>query len=82
LKVSLTYFLTSILDYKTNRQVPQSVQETPEEYITQLALYRDLVARIYKDKAITSALLWTQTPELMIIPEEVLDRALEAIKDR
>ena len=72
----------TILDYKTNRQVPQSVQETPEEYITQLALYRDLVARIYKDKAITSALLWTQTPELMIIPEEVLDRALEAIKDR
>jgi len=58
------------------------LQETPDEYITQLALYRDLVARIYKGKAITSALLWTQTPELMIIPQEALDRALEAIKDR
>jgi ATP-dependent helicase/nuclease subunit A len=72
----------TILDYKTNRHVPQTLEETPDEYITQLALYRDLVARIYKDKAITSALLWTQTPELMVIPEEVLDRALEAIKDR
>lgn len=72
----------TILDYKTNRQVPSNLQETPEEYITQLALYRDLVARIYKDKIITSALLWTQTPELMVIPEETLDRALEAIKDR
>ena len=72
----------TILDYKTNRQVPSNLQETPEEYITQLALYRDLVARIYKDKTITSALLWTQTPELMVIPEETLDTALEAIKDR
>lgn len=72
----------TILDYKTNRHVPQTLEETPDEYITQLALYRDLVARIYKDKAITSALLWTQTPELMVIPEEVLDRALQAIKER
>lgn len=72
----------TILDYKTNRQVPKNLQETPDEYITQLALYRDLVARIYKGKSIMSALLWTQTPELMIIPQEALDRALEAIKDR
>ena len=72
----------TILDYKTNRYVPQTLDETPEEYITQLALYRELVARIYKDKAIMSALLWTQTPELMVIPEEVLDRALQAIEDR
>jgi ATP-dependent helicase/nuclease subunit A len=72
----------TILDYKTNRIVPNSPQEAPEEYITQLALYRELVARIYKSKRIISALLWTQTPELMVIPDEMLDSALETIKNR
>ncbi len=72
----------TILDYKTNRYVPKNVAKTPDEYITQLALYRDLVARIYKNKEIISALLWTQTPELMVISNEILDRALEVIKNR
>ncbi len=71
----------TILDYKTNRSVPNSIADTPDEYITQLALYRDLVARIYKTKEIISALLWTQTPELMVIPDESLNRALDAIKN-
>ncbi|KAG1702737.1 ATP-dependent helicase/nuclease subunit A [Nymphon striatum] len=34
----------TILDYKTNRSVPNSIADTPDEYITQLALYRDLVS--------------------------------------
>lgn len=72
----------TILDYKTNRHVPKHVCETPEEYITQLALYRDLVARIYKNKNIVSVLLWTQTPEMMVVPNEMLDRALDVIKNR
>ncbi len=72
----------TILDYKTNRYIPRNIEETPEEYITQLALYRDLVERIYPSKKIVSALLWTQAPDLMIIPNETLDRALDAIKNR
>lgn len=70
-----------ILDYKTNRHAPKSLDETPEAYITQLALYRDLVARIYKSKKIVSALLWTQIPSLMVIPDKILDQALETIKN-
>jgi len=74
--------LVTILDYKTNRQVPQTFEEAPQEYITQLALYRDLVGRIYKNRKIISALLWTQTPELMVIPDLTLDSALNEIKNR
>ena len=70
-----------ILDYKTNRHVPQKLDDVPEEYITQIALYRDLVTRIYKSKKIVSALLWTQTPDLMVIPNVMLDKALEVIKN-
>jgi len=72
----------TILDYKTNRQVPKTPNDAPDEYIAQLALYRELVSRIYKSKQVISALLWTQTPELMVIPDETLDMALQAIKNR
>ena len=71
----------TILDYKTNRKVPKTVADTPDEYITQLALYRELVARIYKSKEVISAILWTQAPDLMVIPDESLDRALDALKN-
>lgn len=69
----------TVLDYKTNRHVPQSLDEIPDEYITQLALYRELVSRIYSDKSVISALLWTQTPELTIIDDNLLDIALAKI---
>lgn len=72
----------TILDYKTNRQVPTNLAEVPQEYVTQLALYRDLVARIYPNKIVSSALLWTQTPDLMEIPNEMLDQALNTIKNK
>lgn len=80
-RLIVTQTHVTILDYKTNRQVPHSIAEVPEEYITQLALYRDLVAKIYANKTVISALLWTQTPELMQIPNEILDRALTTIKN-
>lgn len=70
----------TILDYKTNRNIPETVSDTPAEYITQLALYRELIARIYKSRKVISAILWTQKPDLMVIPDETLDRALDAIK--
>lgn len=71
----------TILDYKTNRQVPNSIAEIPREYITQIALYRELVTKIYAEKTVISALLWTQTPKLMQIPDETLDIALETFKN-
>lgn len=71
----------TILDYKTNLAVPQALAEVPEEYLTQLALYRDLVSRIYPEKALFSALLWTQAPDLMQIPDEMLDHALDKVRN-
>jgi len=69
----------TILDYKTNRLVPETIDKIPHEYITQLALYRELVNRIYDDKTVVSALLWTQTPEVMVIHDDMLDSALDKI---
>ncbi|PLX37736.1 MAG: double-strand break repair helicase AddA [Hyphomicrobiales bacterium] len=64
-----------IVDYKTNRPVPESLDEVPAAYVTQLALYRAVLAGLYPGRDIRAALLWTAGPRLTEIPADALDRA-------
>ncbi len=66
-----------IVDYKTNRPPPSEVEKVPASYLRQMALYRELVAKIYPDKKIKSALLWTEDARLMPLPEELLKKHLQ-----
>ena len=61
-----------IVDYKTMRPVPASEAEVAPIYLRQLAIYRAALARIYPDRDIRCALLWTQAPLLMPISPEKL----------
>ena len=68
-----------IADYKSNRPPPKSLGEALEKYgsyLKQLALYRDVLRRLYPGRPVRAALLWTETPELMEIPAKTLDEAL------
>ena len=65
-----------IADYKTNRPAPRRLEEVPPGYVTQLALYRAVLARLYPQRSVRAALLWTETPELMEISAPALDAAL------
>lgn len=65
-----------IVDYKTNHAPPDTAAEAPAGYVRQLALYRAVLARLYPQKAVRVALLWTETPELMEISAPALDAAL------
>ena len=71
-----------IVDYKTNHAPPASVAEAPAAYIRQLALYRAVLAKLYPQRPIRAALLWTETPEMMEIPTPALDAQLAAIIQR
>ena len=71
-----------IVDYKTNHAPPASVAEAPAAYIRQLALYRAVLTRLYPQRPIRAALLWTETPEMMEIPTPALDAQLAAIIQR
>ena len=44
----------------------------------QLAAYSHVLARVYPDRTVDCALLWTDAPELMVIPQAMLDRAWQA----
>lgn len=65
-----------IVDFKTNHAPPSQAAEAPAAYVRQLALYRAMLARLYPQRAIRAALLWTETPELMEISAPALDREL------
>jgi ATP-dependent helicase/nuclease subunit A len=63
-----------IVDFKTNQAPPRAVTDAPAAYIRQLALYREILRKLYPRRAVRAALLWTETPELM----EILSPALDA----
>jgi ATP-dependent helicase/nuclease subunit A len=63
-------------DYKSNNPPPRRFEDVPPGYVTQLALYRAVLAKLYPDRPIRAALIWTETPEIMEIPAARLDAAL------
>jgi ATP-dependent helicase/nuclease subunit A len=56
-----------IVDYKTLRPPPVSAAEIPEAYLRQLALYAAAVAKVWPDRPVRAALLWTDGPRLMAV---------------
>jgi ATP-dependent helicase/nuclease subunit A len=69
-----------ILDFKTDRPAPESADKAPDAYVVQLALYRGVLRRIFPGRAVTCALLWTESPRLMALPDARLDAALHALE--
>jgi ATP-dependent helicase/nuclease subunit A len=67
-----------IVDYKTNHAPPRREADAPSGYVRQLALYRAVLARLYPNRPVRAALLWTETPELMEISAPALDAQLAA----
>lgn len=61
-----------IVDFKTNRPPPTTVNAIDPVYIAQMAAYAQVMAQIYPDKPIRAVLLWTDAPRLMEIPPEKL----------
>lgn len=62
-----------IVDFKTNRVPPATVEAVPPVYLYQLAAYRLAVREIVPNLIVRSALLWTHGAYLMEIPEEILE---------
>ena len=62
-----------VVDYKTTRPPPATAAETAPSYLRQMAAYRALVRQIFPDRTTLCALLWTDGPRLMALPDAVLD---------
>lgn len=65
-----------VVDYKTNRPAPLRIEEADTAYILQMAIYVSVLRQLYPTHRVEAALVWTDGPNLMPVPEEMLARAL------
>lgn len=68
-----------IVDFKTNHAPPSRPDEAPRGYVRQLALYRAVLGKLYPQRVVRTALLWTETAELMEISAPALEAELASI---
>jgi len=68
-----------IVDYKTNRPPPQTVERVAPAYLFQLAAYRLALADVYPGRHLKAALLWTDGPRIMHVPNALLDEYAERL---
>ncbi len=68
-----------VIDFKTNRPAPERIEDADPDYVLQMALYGALLAEIFPGRAIEAALVWTDGPRLMAVPEAMRDKALRVL---
>ena len=78
-RLAVTQGSVLIADFKTNRPAPRRIEDVPPSYVRQLALYRAVLAKLYPDKSVRAALIWTEVPDLMELSAEALDAALAEV---
>ena len=78
-RLAVTQSSVLIADFKTNRPAPRRIEDAPPAYVRQLALYRAVLTKLYPDKSVRAALIWTEVPDLMELSAEALDAALAQV---
>jgi ATP-dependent helicase/nuclease subunit A len=66
-----------VADYKSG--TPRPIDDTPADYVAQMALYRAVLAPLWPDKTLRMLLIWTAGPRVVWLPAGKLDAALAAL---
>ena len=77
--LNITETKVFIVDFKTSFKVPASIELVSPLILTQLELYTLLLEQAYPRHKISSAILWTQNAQLMEIPRNITQNALNPI---
>jgi ATP-dependent helicase/nuclease subunit A len=60
-----------LVDFKTNRPSPDRIEDADPAYLSQMAIYGAVLQSIFPDRRIEAALVWTDGPKLMAVPENL-----------
>ena len=69
-----------LIDYKTARRPPDSLEAVPSAVLRQMAAYGAALEAAYPGRTVEAALLYTQTPRLIAIPAAVLEPLKQALQ--
>jgi ATP-dependent helicase/nuclease subunit A len=78
-RLAVTGTAVLIADYKSDRAVPQRIEDVPPGYVRQLTLYRAVLQKLYPNHQVRTALVWTAVPALVELPAAALDAALSSV---
>ncbi len=70
-----------VVDYKTNRPAPARIEDADPAYVAQMAVYVAVLRALYPGRQVEAALVWTDGPALMPVPSNVIDGALDRLRD-
>jgi ATP-dependent helicase/nuclease subunit A len=68
-----------VADFKTNRPAPASIEAADRAYVRQLAVYWAVLQSVFPGRRVEAALIWTDGPRLMAVPENLMRRALDEL---
>jgi ATP-dependent helicase/nuclease subunit A len=69
-----------VVDFKTNRPAPERIEDADEAYLVQMAVYTAVLREVFPGRRIEAALVWTDGPKLMPVPENIVIRTLAALR--
>lgn len=64
------------VDFKSNRIVPEQIAQVPEGILRQMGAYAEMLAQIWPDRTIRTAILWTSNKILMELPAHTTASAM------
>lgn len=65
-----------VVDYKTHRPSPDRIEDADPAYLAQMAVYVAVLREVFPGRTVEAALVWTDGPKLMPVPEKVMAQAL------
>ena len=68
-----------VVDFKTNRPSPDRVEDADPAYLQQMAVYVAVLRAVFPGRRVEAALVWTDGPKLMPIPEELVAATLAGL---
>ena len=68
-----------VVDYKTNRPAPGEIADADPAYLIQMAVYVAVLEEVFPGRRVEAALVWTDGPRLMPVPENIVARTLAAL---
>ena len=69
-----------VVDFKTNRPSPDRIEAADPAYLRQMALYAAVLGDIFEGRRIEAAIVWTDGPKLMPVPENLLAQTLADLR--
>jgi ATP-dependent helicase/nuclease subunit A len=70
-----------VVDFKTNRVAPASLADAPESHLRQIAAYAAALAKVFPDRRVEAALLYTAGPVLLSLDADTMERFKPRLAD-